>query len=101
MSICIVLSLPRGPGAAATEAVQVCRAMRQHAFVTQLCCLSRVSPVLCCMQLVRPEQGMRCVGECVHQDYSRGCRIINAWQAEGTQWTLTGESSPLTMRCPL
>ena len=44
---------------------------------------------------------MRCVGECVHQDYSRGCRIINAWQAEGAQWTLTGESPPLTVRCPL
>ena len=53
------------------------------------------------MQLVRPEQGMRCVGECVHQDYSRGCRIINAWQAEGAQWTLTGVSLPLTLRCPL
>ena len=59
------------------------------------------SAVLRCMQLVRPEQGMRCVGECVHQDYSRGCRLINAWQAEGAQWTLTGESSPLTVCCPL
>ena len=50
----------------------------------------------CCtvLQLVRPEQGMRCVLESVHHDYSRGCRIINAWHAEGAQWVLTGEDEP-------
>ena len=37
---------------------------------------------------------MRCVLESVHHDYSRGCRIINAWQAEGAQWVLTGEDEP-------
>lgn len=46
------------------------------------------------LQLVRPEQGMRCILESVHHDYSRGCRIINAWHAEGTQWVLTGEDEP-------
>ena len=46
------------------------------------------------LQLVRPEQGMRCVLESVHHDYSRGCRIINAWHAEGAQWVLTGEDEP-------
>jgi hypothetical protein len=47
-----------------------------------------------CMQLVRPEQGMRAVLESVHHDYSRRCRIINAWHAEGAAWTLTGEDEP-------
>ena len=47
-----------------------------------------------CMQLVRPEQGMRAVLESVHHDYSRRCRIINAWHAEGAEWTLTGEDEP-------
>ena len=37
---------------------------------------------------------MRCVLESVHHDYSRGCRIINAWHAEGAQWVLTGEDEP-------
>lgn len=46
------------------------------------------------MQLVRPEQGMRAVLESVHHDYSRRCRIINAWHAEGAEWTLTGEDEP-------
>ena len=33
---------------------------------------------------------MRCLFESVHHDYSKRCRIINAWHAEGVQWTLTG-----------
>lgn len=37
---------------------------------------------------------MRCILEAVHQDYSHGCRIINAWHAEGARWTLTGEDEP-------
>ena len=36
---------------------------------------------------------MRCLFESVHHDYSKRCRIINAWHAEGAQWTLTGEPS--------
>ena len=39
---------------------------------------------------------MRCLFESVHHDYSKRCRIINAWHAEGAQWTLTGERSPLS-----
>ena len=39
---------------------------------------------------------MRCLFESVHHDYSKRCRIINAWHAEGAQWTLTGEPSPLS-----
>ena len=46
------------------------------------------------MQLVRPEQGMRCLLESVHHDYAKRCRIINAWHAEGAEWTLTGKSLP-------
>ncbi|CAK0732247.1 hypothetical protein CVIRNUC_000104 [Coccomyxa viridis] len=46
------------------------------------------------LELVRPEQGMRCLFESVHHDYSKRCRIINAWHAEGAQWTLTGEDEP-------
>jgi hypothetical protein len=46
------------------------------------------------MQLVRPEQGLRCIMESVHQDYSHGSRFINAWHAEGAQWELSGEDEP-------
>ena len=46
------------------------------------------------MQLVRPKQGMRCIMESVHQDYSHGSRFINAWHAEGAQWELSGEDEP-------
>ena len=51
------------------------------------------------LQLVRPEQGMRAILASVHHDYSRGCRIINAWHAEGAQWVLTGEDEPKV--CPV
>ena len=55
------------------------------------------------MQLVRPEQGMRCIMESVHQDYSHGSRFINAWHVEGAQWELSGEDEPkvLFWDCPL
>ena len=39
---------------------------------------------------------MRCLFESVHHDYSKRCRIINAWHAEGAQWTLTGNSPPFS-----
>ena len=55
------------------------------------------------MQLVRPEQGLRCIMESVHQDYSHGSRFINAWHAEGAQWELSGEDEPKVLMlkpCP-